>query len=640
MSQSRLDQIETIIPPDRDEDIGSAFISASQAVENARLEGKRQPLAIALIYQARVHFRMGQYQEAEDIAREALALSSPNTTIRAEALLRLGACAAETGSLDKAEEYYRQAADLGRQISYHLARFCALHNVSTAIYIPRGQFALALAADDEALSICHQHDLKEWLHFPLMTLTWASLITGQLNRAQAAINELKQVVPPKTFAHGYYFLLAALLAHETGNAGEVMDLFKQARSLAESTGEPWLNIALRTGLSRYYRSVGDGPAAREWADDAVSFASRVGYLYEKGRALVERGRATWICGSPDGARADFLAAIDLLDDLGAAFDLTLARLLLAAVEYQEPNRSTGVWREAVLGIIEGGYYFLIDQEQPLILPLIATTMNHHDPVLANASSRLIDQMQRLPPPPLKITTFGRFQVLQGDRRLDNRTFRSRRASDLFILLLLSPSNALSFDQIAESLWPGKDPSASRILFHHATSALRRVLEPDLPEKFPSRYLSVEDGWVELKVPPNSFIDFLVFRELCKRKKWKQACDLCRGEWLPEFQYCEWTIAQRQGLYQLCQRAMLEFAGEKLGEKNFQEALDICYEVLELEPWQEQAVFIGMQACIGLNDRARALYLYQKLEKTLRQDLDTLPHQDIQKLYQSIISSSR
>jgi len=60
-------------------------------------------------------------------------------------------------------------------------------------------------------------------------------------------------------------------------------------------------------------------------------------------------------------------------------------------------------------------------------------------------------------------------------------------------LLLSPGRRLSAEQVAEQLFPEREQRAAQVLFHHATSALRRALEPELPDKFPSRYLEVEEG---------------------------------------------------------------------------------------------------------------------------------------------------
>ncbi|RME35006.1 MAG: hypothetical protein D6793_07850 [Thermoflexia bacterium] len=101
---------------------------------------------------------------------------------------------------------------------------------------------------------------------------------------------------------------------------------------------------------------------------------------------------------------------------------------------------------------------------------------------------LLDHLTRVPPLSLRVQTLGRLEVRQGRHPLEMRVLRQRRAGELLAFLLMAPGRTLSSEQIAEALCPERPPDAARTLFHHATSAPRRALEPEFPEKFPSRYL--------------------------------------------------------------------------------------------------------------------------------------------------------
>jgi len=68
-------------------------------------------------------------------------------------------------------------------------------------------------------------------------------------------------------------------------------------------------------------------------------------------------------------------------------------------------------------------------------------------------------------------------------------------------------------------------------FHQATSALRHALEPDLPDKFPSRYLEVEGGQVTLHLPPGSWWTGSV-RAKRREEKWEEALALYSSELFP------------------------------------------------------------------------------------------------------------
>jgi DNA-binding SARP family transcriptional activator len=624
--------------------LAAALRQAGQALEMARSRGEPTSIAAALVGVARVRFRLGQYEAAQALAREALAafaslstgLSADDAPVCVDAWQILANCAAETDSLAEAERFFRRAADLAREIGYRRGQMAALHGLAAAVYLPRGQFDLALASDEESRRITLQEDWPEWRVYPLIAIAMANQQTARRAAARSALDELNALVSPGSITQGYHLCVSAHLALDEGDLEVAHGLCVQARSIAETSGEPWLNVSVRLGLSRYYRLTGDGPTARTWTDDALTFAARVGYRHEQGRALIERGRAAWLCDNAPAAEADLRAAAEILEVLGAAFDLARARFLLAALLHQQNRAETATaWLDAARSISEGGYAFLLEQERSLAFPLLAAYQNSSDVDLARACTILLDRLRRVPPPALRIVTLGRHEVHQGAHCIPKRALRQRRAGELLALLLLAPGHRLAFDQVAEALFPGKEPTAAQVLFHHATSTLRRALEPDLPDKFPSRYLEVEEGQVTLHLPPGSWLDLEAFEAHCRQGKWEEALALHGGDLLPDYRYADWSLAPRERLALLYQRALLAAAEAWLAEGRFVEALDACQRLLALEPWHEPAVLLGMCACAALNDLAGARRLYLKLEKTLHEELDTVPQPELQALYRSL-----
>ena len=625
---------------EQSEAIPAALQRAGQALEMARSQGDPAVLAAALVRMARLRFRLGQYDAAEALAGEAVQVAAPNAPTRVVAYQALANCAAETDSLAEAETYYRSAADLAREIGYHWAQVAAMHGLAAGVYFPRGQFDLALAADEEARDIAAKQGQPRWLIGPLTTISMICQVTGRRAAAQAALDELGRLVTPGSMAQGYSLCTSAALSLGDGELEKARALVGQARSIAEASGEPWLNVSVRLGLSCYHRLCGDGPNARAWAEDALAFARRVGYRHEQGKALIECGRAAWLCGNETAAEDHLRAAIGILEELGAAFELARARFLLAALLHRQ-NRpeATAAWREAARAVVEGGFAFLLERERTLAFPLLAGYQASSDAVLARSSAALLEQMARVPPPALRVLMLGCWEIWQGGRRIHKRALRQRRAGELLALLLLTPTRRLSFEEIAEQVFPDREPGAAQILFHHATSALRRVLEPDLPDKFPSRYLAVEEGEVTLILPPGSWVDLDVFEAHCHHGEWEEALALYGGDLLPDHAYADWTLAPRERSALFYQRALLAAAQARLDGGQFAQALDACQRLLAVEPWHEQAVLLGMHACAALNDLASARRLYLKLEKTLLNELDTAPQADLYSYYRSLTPGS-
>ncbi len=623
-------------------DLPKALHTASQALEIAR---KVNPAATAraLVGVAKIRFRLGQYARVKSLALEARSLleahpTGENARVGVDILQLLGNCAAETNSFAEAEEHYRQASELGREIGYLRGRVAAMHGLANGVYFPRGQFELALSFEEETYQLLREHGLNEDLIFPLITQAMICLSTGQKQRAETALDELSRIVVPNSFAQGYCFCLKADLALKEDDLPASLALLTASQRIAEATGEPWLNIGLRLVMSRYQRKNKNGAAARDWAQDAFTFADRVGYIHEKGRALVERARAFWLCGDYNQAEADLVSGIEIFGELGAAFDLACARFLLAVLwQAEKKENAASAWLLAVKSIVDGRYESYIDQERELAFPAIAAHLTDAEPEAVKISANLLERLEAVPARPLRIITFGHFRVIQGKRLIASSEWKRRRAGELLRLLLSSPGRSLHRDQIFEALWPDRPTTSAFINFHQATSALRRILEPDLPEKFPSRYLLVEEAHVTIRLPAESEVDFEVFEAHVRNQEWEAALALCAGEPFESDKYQQWAAWKRQQLTEQYLLALQQMAAKHLSAGEYKAALSACQRILAEDPWQEQAALVAMQACEKMNDRPEAIRVYLKLAAALSDDLGIAPAQEIRNFYQSILS---
>jgi len=621
-------------------DLGAALQRAQQALADAHAAGDVALAVAARVCLALIQYHLGHYDQARVQAETALAHATHDAPEQAAALGILGNCAHEMGDLVLAEAFYRQAIDLARQLGNHRALQTCLHSLSACVYIPRGQFELALAADEESLRLALEGDMPEAVWFPLVTMGWVYWVTGRRERALAVVEEMRQYVQPGSLAEGYFFCLGADLAQEGDDPESAPPLYARARSIAEVVGDPGLNAELRVGLSRYHRRAGQAPAAHEWANDALKIANDAGSYDLRAWALMERGRAVWAMGDLASAEADLKAALEILVSLQANFDLARTHLFLAALLHGalagRQEAAETAWREAVSRIVQGGYAFLLEQERALAFPLLADSMHSPDPKIAAASASLLEHLARVPPPSLHVHTLGRFRVRQGQRPIPAHAWRRRKAGELFRLLLVSPIHSLTREQVIEALWPGDSLAARQTPLHQATSALRQALEPDLPDRFPSRYVQVEGGRVTLRLPPGTSLDWMEFERQVQDGEWEAAIALYEGELFPGDRYADWAVIPREHLAHLYLQALQELARTHLTFGRSQEALDACRQILGIEPWHESAVLMGMQACLALEDRVAALRLYRDLDRALQQELGIAPQQSLQELYRSLL----
>ena len=607
-------------------------------LEQARAGGDAENIGAAILQLAHLHFRQGRYNQTQNLAAEILRDASPNSPWRCDALRMLGNCAAELGDPIAAENYYHQAMDLARQLDYRYALYKCLHSLATNIYWPRGQYDLCLAAGKEALAQAQSLDLTEELWFPLSDIAWVYWSTGQRALAAEIAEQMQSVTSPDSLGDGFTCCLKAGQV-EPGEdyLSRVMPLYERARSIAEASGDPGLNIEVRIGLCRAYRQVRDFSTALLWAEDAVAVSTRLNYRQFQAVTLIERGRTFIELGSFSSAEADFDLALNLAVKLRANYDQARALLYLAILSpLQNLPQAGALCQQAIRLIRENGYGFLLDQERTLVLPWIAKMVNTRDPVLSEASSILLEDLMRQPPAPLQIRSLGDFTLKVGSQQAAKEGLRQRRAGELLALLLSSPGYTLSAGQVSELMCPEKDPCAGVDFYHHAISALRHLLEPDLPDRrFLSRYLAVSEERITLQIPPGSRIDFLEFEQHIQQKEWQQGVTLYQGEFLPGYRYADWSIPLRQQLADQFEQALVALAAERLSAGEAAECLTLARRALANNPWHEQAVALGMRAALQLDDRVTALKLYQRLEKKLDQDLGIAPQTQLQQLYSEI-----
>jgi tetratricopeptide (TPR) repeat protein len=579
---------------ERSGNIGEAFKSAEQALDSARTSGIKESILEAQVRVAFLHFRLGHYDRARKMANQALSLDTADTNSHVDSWLVLGNCAAETNDLTAAEDSFLHAIDLSRQLGYYLALMRGLHNLATGIYLPQGKFELALAADKEVTRLANEHNVPKLYWGALVTLAWIYWLIGRYDLATTNLNALFCNAYPGSLEEGYGHWLSGNLALESGDFDHAMASYARGRSIAEAIGEPGLGILVRLGPSRCHREHGNVAAAREWADDALTMAVRACYHHLQGLALIERGRAAWLLGNA-AAKTDLLGAIAVLQPLNINFDLARANLYLAALlsEQKHPDANR-IWQQAAGLIQSQGYDFLLEKERALTLPWVAIGLDAPDPVQRKTSQVLFSQMQRAAPARLQFQTLGQFSIQIGSRLLSKAALRQRRAGEVLAFLVASPGQTLTSQQISDALCPDKDTSAAVDFYHHAISSLRRLLEPDLPDRrFPCRYLEVSEERVTLFLPPGSEMDFIQFQKHIQAKAWDQAITLYQGDFLPMFRYAEWTIPLRQHLADQYEQALLARAAQYLTAGDAAACLDIARRALQHNSWQEQAVELGV-----------------------------------------------
>lgn len=379
------------------------------------------------------------------------------------------------------------------------AEILSLQNLALGVYLPRGWFHRALTMIDQANHLARLDGNTLWTS----ALLKASIayFTGDRQQSRASLDELLTLVKPGTRIAGVYYYLWAGVAVDEEEFEKADEYLRLALRIANQTGAIDLSIVVRLEYSRLLRARGQSTAARQWAEDALRYAVEFGQIRYQGMALLHASRASWDLKDFPQAFTDLETAREKFITARDEYHQAYTALLKAAWNEGKPGTDDPQsWLVAARAILQGGYTFLMERERAIAFPLISNHLRANDNEARNMAETLLELLATIPSQRLTVFGLGQFTVLQGRTRIPDQAWVRRRAGELFRFLLLQPNYSAGREEIIDALWPDSPPSAAADLFHQATSALRRVLEPDLPDKFPSRYLVVEGERVFLKLP--------------------------------------------------------------------------------------------------------------------------------------------
>ncbi|MFO7633640.1 MAG: winged helix-turn-helix domain-containing protein [Caldilinea sp.] len=107
---------------------------------------------------------------------------------------------------------------------------------------------------------------------------------------------------------------------------------------------------------------------------------------------------------------------------------------------------------------------------------------------------------------IRIFTFGTLQVVREGIAVTESDWHTRQARQLLKILVTERPRPVSTDLLIEMLWPNSTPHAAATTLRSAINALRNVLEPDRPNRAPSRYIVTQTPGYAFHLSPEIWLD--------------------------------------------------------------------------------------------------------------------------------------
>jgi DNA-binding SARP family transcriptional activator len=226
---------------------------------------------------------------------------------------------------------------------------------------------------------------------------------------------------------------------------------------------------------------------------------------------------------------------------------------------------------------------------------------------------------------LTVRLLGGVEIILDGRRV--RALNSLRLQRFLALLALrrdlQPRSRLAFE-----LWPDSDERQARTNLRKLLHEFRNSL-PDSGE-----FVEIDNEIVRWIPTGPADVDVLTFREALAAGDLELAARVYSGDLLPAC-YDDWILDERAKLRAEAYGAFMRLTEEAAKRNDHNSTIRYAQRVIDLEPTEEAAVRIQMEAHLALGNRAAALRAYHRFAEVLERELAAAPGEAIATIYQRL-----
>jgi len=229
------------------------------------------------------------------------------------------------------------------------------------------------------------------------------------------------------------------------------------------------------------------------------------------------------------------------------------------------------------------------------------------------------------PARLEVRFLGAVEIILDGRRL--RAFNSLRLQR-FLALIALRRDPQHRSRLAFELWPDSDERQARTNLRKLLHDFRHSL-PDIGE-----FVEIDNKTVRWIPTGPSEVDVLRFHDAMAAGNLELATRLYSGDLLPAC-YDDWVLDERAKLRAEAYGALVRLTEEAAGRDDHKATIKRAQRVIDLEPTEEAAVRMQMEAHLALGDRTAALRSYHRYAEVLERDLEVAPGEAIGAIYKQL-----
>lgn len=247
--------------------------------------------------------------------------------------------------------------------------------------------------------------------------------------------------------------------------------------------------------------------------------------------------------------------------------------------------------------------------------------------------------------PYRAYLFGYLRIYHGEHRI---TLEASRKKSLHILqwFLLNPGKPCSADQFIDALWPEADPDKAITSFDVNMHALKRLLEPELGPRERSSFIHNHASRVYTFESADRWWTDVADLELLHQRG--HANDLAGDHDRARFYYRRvsgyvsqgplldnelglWLQRHRHKYELMCSQALIRLMQIDIGCGADEELLESAYQMLRLDPYNQPATRVIIEASLGRGNQGRAARRLDAFCEAVKRDLGMQPPKEFVEL---------
>lgn len=565
-------------------DFSRALAELSQTERLAEELNSKHHLVGCHNYMAMVLRYTGRYDEAREYAQRALELSREIHSLDAEgfALMILGHVAHTGGreDFDRALDYYRLALKALRQVGDERWIICTLAWMATARR-RQGKMTEAQELAREAVELARRTDDQSLTAYSLMAQGSVLAAAGDGLAKEPLLEALRIWSRMKA----KYFTLCthfwlAMLC-KAHDTGDILGHLRVCFDLSSQNG--YDNFFIEEGATAV-------PLLIEAVESGIQeeYAKRV--LWEMNQRSSRPVQAMLAhCSQPERDRAQ-----RILKRLGGEQVATVVKEMRNQAERRTAEKSRPAWQ--------------------------------NDSV------------------PVRIFTFGEFQVYRGEELIGEQEWRRKKTKDLFKYLVTVRDQWVHREVILDLFWPDMEPRTALNNFRVTLCNLRQALGGRRGECRHSHYVQCSEEHYRLDQKLIAWLDAEEFEKTVgngmiptksNMVEFEGALRLYKGPYLQKNRYDDWARPERDRLAKIYLAALEKLAKHYEACRDYEKSADYRSQIIDLECCEEEA-HRNLMRCYALAGRRReALRQYEACVQTLRNELGVHPAKETVDLYQRI-----